>query len=315
MEHDLHNFIIRAQGELQDEYQRIQKRAAQDPGTAGDQGEENWATLLKQWLPHYFHVVTKGRILTDTGYTSPQVDVLVLSPAYPQVLLDKKLYLSGGVAAAFECKNTLTSAHVKEAVKTSAKIKAALSKREGTPYKELHAGIIYGLLAHSHSWKDESSQPTTNIENALWEADAAEVHHPRECIDFITVSDLATWTTMKMTYLNPGVYSVNPELQKIYGSSGSAATGYICSAINSELQKEKFSPIGAFLSRLFSELAWTMSDMRQLEEYFRKVNLLGSGQGRTRRWDIDIYSEKIRNRIMRGELSNGVAYDEWHIVF
>ena len=72
MDHDIHNFVQRPQRELQDEYLRIQKRAAEDPGTAGDQGEENWATLLRAWLPQYFHVVTKGRILTETGYASPR---------------------------------------------------------------------------------------------------------------------------------------------------------------------------------------------------------------------------------------------------
>src|SRR5437762_4573040 len=107
MDHDIHNFVQRSQRELQDEYLRIQKRATEDPGTAGDQGEENWATLLRSWLPHTYHVVTRGRIVGHEGAASPQVDVLVLQPAYPPQLLDKKLYLAGGVAAAFECKVTL----------------------------------------------------------------------------------------------------------------------------------------------------------------------------------------------------------------
>jgi hypothetical protein len=125
MDHDIHEFVRRSQKELQEEYDRIQKRATEDPGTAGDQGEENWATLFREWLPRYFHIITKGRILTDTGYASPQIDLLVLYPSYPQILLDKKLYLSGGVAAAFECKTTLTAAHIKEAVETSAALKRA----------------------------------------------------------------------------------------------------------------------------------------------------------------------------------------------
>src|ERR1051326_1818360 len=151
MDHDIHDFVRRSQSELQEEYVRIQKRATEDPGTAGDQGEENWATLFREWLPHYFHIITKGRILTDSGYASPQMDVLVLYPSYPRILLDKKLYLSGGVAAAFECKTTLAARHVEEAVETSAALKGSLPKREGSPYKELNAGLIYGLLSHSHS--------------------------------------------------------------------------------------------------------------------------------------------------------------------
>ena len=76
--HDIHDFVISSQKYIQEEYERIRKRAAEDPGTAGDQGEENWASLLKNWLPSYFNIVTKGRILTDSGYASPQVDILVL---------------------------------------------------------------------------------------------------------------------------------------------------------------------------------------------------------------------------------------------
>jgi hypothetical protein len=92
--------------------------------------------------------VTKGRILTDSGYASPQVDVLVLWPSYPRILLDKKLYLAGGVAAAFECKITLKSDHLKAAVETAALLRRNLPKREGTSYKELTSTILYGLLSH-----------------------------------------------------------------------------------------------------------------------------------------------------------------------
>lgn len=65
------------------EYARIQKRASEDPGTAGDQGEENWAELLRGWLPRTYEVVTKGRIISQDGHTSPQVDVLVSKECLP----------------------------------------------------------------------------------------------------------------------------------------------------------------------------------------------------------------------------------------
>jgi hypothetical protein len=42
--HDIHDFLISAKRDMQDEYDRIIKRATEDPGTAEDQGEENWAT-------------------------------------------------------------------------------------------------------------------------------------------------------------------------------------------------------------------------------------------------------------------------------
>jgi hypothetical protein len=314
-EHDIFSFLQSAQRDLDNEYKRILKRATEDPSTAGDQGEENWATLLRNWLPSYFHIVTKGRILTESGYASPQIDILVLHPSYPRILLDKKLYLAGGVAAAFECKTTLKTIHVKDAVKTSAEIRKNLPKQLGSPYKELNSSIIYGLLAHSHSWKGRGSKPLENIEKALWGADTEHVEHPIQCLDFITVSDLATWQSMKTTFLSPKWPHYTDAFKEIYGKDGSGTSSYVCSAIGAERQKDSFSPIGVLLAGLFSKLAWIFKDMQGLEAYFRKVNLMGSGQGRMRLWPITIYSEEIRQRVYNGSLSNGKPYDEWSVGF
>ena len=174
--HDLYEFIQQLSDEMAAEYNRIQKRAAEDPGTAGDQGEENWADLLRGWLPRTYEVVTKGRIINQDGETSPQVDVLVLKGAYPKKLLTKKLYLAAGVAAAFECKTTLKAVHIDEAIETCVKIKNLYPAREGTPYKELHAPIVYGLLAHSHDWKAPNSTPEANIKKNYWSLISGTYH-------------------------------------------------------------------------------------------------------------------------------------------
>lgn len=76
---------------MAERYESIYKRTVDDPGTAGDRGEENWAELFGEWLPQYFHVVTTGQLLNHDGHTSPQIDVLVLSPSYPKQLLSEKL--------------------------------------------------------------------------------------------------------------------------------------------------------------------------------------------------------------------------------
>ena len=85
--HDLHDFMKQITIEISAEYDRIQKRATEDPGTAGDEGEENWAEILRGWLPRTYEVVTKGRIISQEGYTSGQLDVLVLKNSYPAKLL------------------------------------------------------------------------------------------------------------------------------------------------------------------------------------------------------------------------------------
>ena len=61
--HDLYDFMLQISDEMSAEYNRIQMRATEDPGTAGDQGEENWAEVLREWLPRTYEVVTKGRII------------------------------------------------------------------------------------------------------------------------------------------------------------------------------------------------------------------------------------------------------------
>lgn len=316
--HDIHDFVISSQKDIKDEYERIRKRAVEDPGTAGDQGEENWASLLRNWLPSYFQIVTKGRILTVSGYASPQVDVLVLSPCYPSILLDKKLYLAGGVVAAFECKTTLKAEHINDSVRTASEIRRNLPKLKGTPYKELNSTIIFGLLAHSHSWKGKKSTPLENIETTLLKADESNVKHPIECLDFLVIADLATWTVSKSTYLSPKLPFYNDDFIKLFGPDGHASTSYICHAKGKgwEGQQENyFSPLGVLLSSIYSKLSWMFHDMRHLDAYFRSVNLMGRGRGYQRHWNIDIYSEEIRERVFNGILSNGVPFDEWSVGF
>ena len=161
--HDLFEYMLRTTQEMAKDYELIQKRSSEDPGTAGDQGEENWAKLFRDWLPSYFPVVTKGRILSHEGKAGPQVDVLILAPSYPAKLLNHKYYLAGGVAAAFECKVTLKAHHIKEAVDTSVQIQRLVSIQQGSPYREIQSPLIFGLLAHSHSWKSAESRPVENI--------------------------------------------------------------------------------------------------------------------------------------------------------
>ena len=45
--HELEEFLRQDQAEMAAEYQRIFARSSDDPGTAGDEGEENWAAVLR----------------------------------------------------------------------------------------------------------------------------------------------------------------------------------------------------------------------------------------------------------------------------
>lgn len=314
-EHDLYDFMQQISTEMSAEYSRIQMRATEDPGTAGDQGEENWAELLRDWLPRTYEVVTKGRIISQNAVTSPQIDVLVLNGAYPKKLLNKKLYLAAGVAAASECKTTLKASHIAEAVESCAKIKQLYPIRTGTPFKELHAPLVYGLLAHSHSWKGETSTPEKNIESKLYEVDSVHVNHPRLQLDLLCVADLAAWTSSKVTFLGPLQVPDWTAMVPMYGPNGSATTAYIGHTREHEQQVAQFTPIGVLVSYLSQKLAWENEALRDLADYYRVANIAGSGKGRMRMWPGSIYSEEIRPRIEAGMLSNGKPWDEWSIGF
>ena len=266
--HDLHDFMRQLSDEMAVEYNRIYKRATEDSGTAGDQGEENWADLWRGWLPRTYEVVTKGRIISQDGHTSPQIDVLVLKSTYPEKLLNKKLYLAAGVAAAFECKTTLKAEHIEKTIKTCREIKNLYPVREGTPYKELHTPIVYGLLAHSHSWKGANSTPENNVALKLDESDRLHVTHPRQTLDLLCIADLGTWISGK---LGP-VRARNHLL-------GGAHSCYAQHTSSHQNQTKYFTAIGTLISNLSRRLAWEDPTLRDLADYYEVTKIGGTGGG------------------------------------
>ena len=318
--HDLEDFMKQVTSEMESEYLRIRLRALEDPGTAGDQGEENWAELLREWLPPTYKVVTKGRILSSDGRASSQVDVLVLKDVYPDKLLNKKLYLSAGVAAAFECKTTLTAQHIERASETCTKVKDLHPVRTGTPYKEMYSPIVYGLLSHSHSWKSKGSKPIEHIETKWIESDHAYSQHPRSSLDLICVSDLGLWSPVKFTFIptpnfdaDPKLGSLRPYFPDPVGTARIAYAGYIPSRDQPRLT---YTPIGAFMVRLYNVLAWENASIRALAEYFKLSGIGGNGEGGFRNWPITIYSAQLKVGILKGKASGPLQlWDEWNFAF
>jgi len=306
---DLVDFMKSTHQEIEREYIRIQKRASEDPGTAGDQGEENWATLLKNWLPPTFQIVTKGRVLSHKGIASPQVDIIILQPEYPKHLIDKKLYLSGGVLAIFECKITLKAKHIEDFIKNSVEIKGNESNRTGTPFKELNSKIVYGLLAHSHSWKGEKSTPIENITSSLSDLSRKIIDHPIKMPDVICVSDLATWSASKAVYLPNMKFDKITKVMTHLPSH--PKSGYVCYSSNSDTN----NPIGSLITILLNRFAWENPQIRPLADYFRNSNIKGQGSGMFRNWPINIYSDEVQTKLLSGKFLTGKLWDEWLMGF
>jgi len=258
-----------------------------DGGTAGDEGEENWATLLRGLLPAAYHVVTKGKIISQEGQLSPQVDVLVLKPSYPPKLHTMKTYFLAGVAAAFECKLTLRKHHLDEAVSMATQIKRLTRRGQGTPYLELVAGPIVGLVSHSHSWKPAGPTAVQRIDKHLNDADSTHVQHPREMLDLLCVADLATWSALKES-----LESDSPEC-----STPSPCTTYNCYFDETSATEPGARSVGYFVRDLLIKLAWNDPPLQEIASYFSHVTTTGSEFGYTRRWSSSVYSEEVRARM------------------
>jgi hypothetical protein len=249
-------------------------RTKEDPGTAGDAGEENWAELMRSWLPATLYVVTKGRIIFSSGETSPQVDVLVLSASYPKGLLNKKLYLAAGVIAAFECKITLRPIYIREAIQASVTIGSLVRQDNSVRHH-----IYYGLLAHSYRITAKRKRPEDVIGDALIRHDRDIVRDPRDCLDFICVANLGTWAVFKGGIPHPD--KGNPVLITAYmGPFDEAARQLQNPEVNFDPD-----PIGRFLTGLLERFGKRDTEIAAIAEYFRDVELFGIAQGRFRYWE------------------------------
>lgn len=289
------------------EYNRIRARAPEDPGTAGDEGEGNWAALLRQWLPAHYHVRTKGRVLATMGQASRQIDLLVLKPSYPPSLLDKKLYLASGVAAVFECKTTLKAEHIDTACKTATSLRRLLPPRYGTPYRELHSTITFGLLSHSHCWKNPGSNPLGNIGAALVEADLKETIAPLEMLDSVCVADCATWTASKELFRGPEHFLDRNAPMTSYNRHFSAEQDDGATPLS--------TPISVFIADLLARLAREDDQIRDIATYFLAVGLIGRSEGKIRKWSLDSLSNGLRQTLLSNDQPVMDLWSEWYLKF
>jgi hypothetical protein len=301
--HEFFDFTHSVKGWLAQEYERIQARVHEDPGTAGDQAEENWATLLRNWLPATYPIVTKGRLIDDKGRASPQVDILVLAPSYPLALRDKKLFFAGGVIAAFECKLTLQPAHLKKALANSAFIKNMVAIRQGNPFDELHQPIIYGLLAHSHDWKASGRHAMFKIANTLHRyvekcglIDPPQVTHPRDLLDFVCVADVAMFTMKHTIHMGPTI-----DQQRI-DAFGDDPEGGLESYYEAhwETKEDPYDSRGDLLGALIYELTTLMAyqdpSLRNFADYLCMVGVWG-GIGAIHKWSPSVFSTEVATKL------------------
>ncbi|GAA2392056.1 DUF6602 domain-containing protein [Dactylosporangium salmoneum] len=308
--HELETFLGQVSVELGAEYERIRARAVEDPGTAGDEGEENWRRLLADWLPGTLNIRTKGRILGIDGTLSPQVDLVILQPSYPPKLAEKKVYLAGGVIAAFECKLTLKREHIVEAAATARKIEAIANAINthpiGTPRRDLRSPIAYGILAHSTVWRTE---PAARIEAVLNE-ELYRDGHPRQMLDCVCVADTGFWSGDRLVMpprelLPPNTPVPIPPGGCVYGQYDRAANPSEIGGPN---------PLHSLIGHLIQNLAWDLPDLRPLAQYWNLAQVAGAGMSmpsESRIWTYEVFSEYVRDRIRVTGPTQGEAWSPW----
>jgi hypothetical protein len=310
--HELHGYFEGVARSLALAYARIRDRVAEDPGTAGDRAEENWAEVLRSWLPQDLRVVTKGRILGYDGATSPQVDIVVLDSGYPLQLNAEKLYLAGGVVAAFECKLTLRRRDLRKAFSTLRAIKEigaqlptrreAFAKETPSLIRELSSPIICGLLAHSHELGRHPIKPRSywRAYDVLEAAAYEEAKSPLELPDLICVADLVLLTLSKLVAIGPvrpriGGYDED-ELSTTYFAQRGTPRGGVWPSI-----------VGGTVFFLLSLLARQRPSLRRLADYYYDTGLQGIATGAPREWPIETLSAEVRKYLRE----RGGSLDHW----
>jgi hypothetical protein len=296
--HEYIEFMKSVKDTMASEYKRIHRRVSEDPGTAGDQAEENWAEFLRNWLPANYPIVTKGRILNSEGITSPQVDVLALRPSYPLHLRDKKHYFAGGVIAAFECKLTLERKHLKKVFENSVKIKKMLPSREGTPYDELFQLPIFGLLAHSSKFKKD-------ISDVLHYHTFQCCQHPRELPDLFCIADTVIYGCSKTVNIGPYSSTDGRDLFEGLDKDGGIITDYTCYREDSKYTYEG-DVLGKLIHYLTERMAYEDPSLRQFADYLSDVRPW-AGYGMMTQWKKSNLSKQVIRRLIR----EGYQEERW----
>jgi hypothetical protein len=315
VQHELEGYFQDVARTLALEYRQIRDRVSEDPGTAGDRAEESWATVLRSWLPSDFPVVTKGRVLGYDGTTSPQVDVLVLDPGYPEHLRTKKLYLAGGVIAVFECKLTLRKIHLAKTFRTLQSVKEIGAQRP--PYREelelmrpslereLSSPIICGVLAHSQAITRITEDPRTywKVVGEMDNAAHTQATSPRGLADLICIADCVSLYLEKETCIGP----VPPLYYDDKGPKGEQLTSAYYAQRGLSIEGVRPSVIGGAVFYLFRLLARQRPTLRRLADYYHDTGIQGISTGAPRSWPLD----KLSPAVLQHLREHGGSRDQW----
>lgn len=299
-QHELARYMAELKRSMAADYARIRDRVAEDPGTAGDESEESWAELFRNWLPAEYPVVTKGRIVNTWGEASGQWDVLLLNPSYPRYLRNRKHYFADGVVAAFECKLTLRKHHVQEVVRRAKSVKDLYPQREGTPYEELHKPLIVGLLAHSSDWSGRGELKFFELQAAIEESLSGTVEHPSDLMDVICVADAGTLYSAFSIKMGRSLDEEAAEFFNSWSPEGGVESFYFSiTPYGPDGEDRGESSIGALIADVTTRMAWENSMLRRFANYFFVAGVQTPGIARPIGWPPTVFSGSVKDRLLK----------------
>src|SRR6266516_3593331 len=287
------------QSEIQADYDRLRSEADKgDPQKAGHRGEETWRIILGKWLPPYYEIVSRRYILTETEEPdSGETDILILNPSYPKALRDRIEILAGGVVAAFSVKAKLDKKGLKEAIgeaKANAR-RLRLPRIYYNPRHEMTSPVKFGLLCHTHSWKRD---PISAVGRRIKEFDKDTATHPRECIDYVCISNLASWACARIPFIN----DIGADAQFMPPAPGYAMTAHALTAPDAPAR-----PVGTFISRLLFGLARNDPLLASWAWALRLTETMGGSSGQAREWMLnEVFSRATAARLVQfGPFNDG----------
>ncbi|MEV0297000.1 DUF6602 domain-containing protein [Nocardia sp. NPDC050710] len=298
--HRHHKWLKDIADQMQRDFGDAHAAAAESSGVqrSGHHGEEIWGRFLRAWLPPQYEIGYRKYILLeheaeDGSDISGETDIVIFHPAYPAALRDRHEVLLSGVVAAFSSKLTLDRSGLAEAVREAAKVRRAATLRARNLHSRLLTPFLYGVLAHTHSWKSAASKPIATTTSALAELDAEHSMEPREALDLLCVADLNCWSKM--------VQIVSPQVAAILPPSVSPPGGHIQYSFLNVGHDESIKdasglalpPVAVLIGLLYQKLSYYDDSLSALADGFRvtdtSVYSLSSTSARNRLFSPDLF--------------------------
>jgi hypothetical protein len=290
-----HALLDKISRDLAEEYERIQAELAGKPENiqlSGFLAEAVWKRLLNPWIPPLYDFEPRRHLLyelpVDGKSRSPEIDLILFHPSYPERLRLEHEVLISGVVGAFSVKLTLTPDGLWEAIETAAQLRRGLKARVPEPIGDLVSPLITGVLAQSH--RGFGKAPEEKVREILHEAahkldgsgapddigeyiSAQLTNHPRNELDFVCIADLNCWRR------HPMVMWRNPLLGWAKDDDMFFASWTARMPLEDGEARRLAEPITILISELWQKLARRDPMLKATADGFRMTDTPGSGAG------------------------------------